>query len=76
MLSFKLGSTFDDRLSEPVRDCWERMREKQIIALVAAVHMFPEFDREERLRFKEFAEQFEGYEAVKQLNDFTTGWCV
>jgi hypothetical protein len=38
--------------------------------------MFPEFDREERLRFKELAEQFEGYEAVKQLNDFITGECV
>jgi hypothetical protein len=72
---------------EPVRDCWERMRGKQrvfkaleklamcrvqIIALVV-VQMFPDFDMEEMLRFKELAEQFEGYEAIKQLNDFITG---
>jgi hypothetical protein len=76
---------------EPVRDCWQRMRRKQrvfetlekptmcrvqIIALVAVVQMFPEFDMGKRLRFKELAKQFEGYEAVKQLNDFIRGWSV
>jgi hypothetical protein len=75
---------------EQVRDCWERMGGKQrvfealekpamcraqVIALVALIQMFPQFDREERARFRELVGQFEGYEAVKQLNDFIKGWC-